>query len=103
VLVVAAVGAPLLALRRRRDPLLATAAAGYAAYLLHAGIDWDWEMPAVTLAGLFCGCALLVSMRPHRSPGLSTRARASLLAGAVAVAAFVCVRLVTGGGLPLGA
>ena len=37
----------------------AAAAGGYVAFLFHAGVDWDWEMPAVTVAGLFCGAALL--------------------------------------------
>ena len=31
--------------------------------LVHAGIDWDWEMPAVTLAGLLCGVSILVVAR----------------------------------------
>jgi hypothetical protein len=34
----------------RRDPALATGAcAAVTAWALHAGIDWDWEMPALTL------------------------------------------------------
>ena len=35
------------------------AAAAYVAFLVHAGLDWDWEMPAVTAAGLLCGAVLL--------------------------------------------
>ena len=30
----------------------APAVAGYTVFLLHAGIDWDWTMPAVTVAAL---------------------------------------------------
>jgi O-antigen ligase len=37
----------------------AAAAGGYVAFLFHAGVDWDWEMPAVTIAGLLCGAAIL--------------------------------------------
>jgi O-antigen ligase len=37
----------------------AAAAGGYVAFLFHAGVDWDWELPAVTVAGLLCGAALL--------------------------------------------
>src|SRR5919198_945850 len=44
-LLLAALGLPLLVLRGRRDPMLATAAAGYVAYLIHTGVDWDWELP----------------------------------------------------------
>src|SRR5262249_49310121 len=35
---------------------------GYVAFLVHAGLDWDWEMPAVTVAGLLFGAALLAGM-----------------------------------------
>ena len=27
--------------------------------LLHASVDWDWEVPAVTLSALFCAATLL--------------------------------------------
>ena len=37
----------------------AAAVGGYVAFLFHAGVDWDWEMPAVTVAGLLCGAAIL--------------------------------------------
>ncbi|HEX4930378.1 MAG TPA: O-antigen ligase family protein [Gaiellaceae bacterium] len=37
----------------------AAATGGYVAFLFHAGVDWDWEMPAVTVAGLLCGAAVL--------------------------------------------
>ena len=38
----------------------AAAAGGYVAFLFHAGVEWDWEMPAVTVAGLLCGATLLL-------------------------------------------
>jgi hypothetical protein len=53
-----ALAPPLAAAFRSRAG--AAAAGGYVTFLLHAGIDWDWEMPAVTVAGLLCGAALLV-------------------------------------------
>ena len=51
-------------LRRRwragpADPLLAAAAAVLAAYAVHAGVDWDWEVPAVTLPPLLLAAAVL--------------------------------------------
>jgi tetratricopeptide (TPR) repeat protein len=59
--------APLAAVRRARSsPLAAVAFAAYVAFLLHAGIDWDWEMPTVTLTALFCGLALLALGRGDR-------------------------------------
>ncbi|HEX4745415.1 MAG TPA: O-antigen ligase family protein [Gaiellaceae bacterium] len=47
----------------RRDPVVSTAAAGYVTFLVHAGLDWDWEMPVTVLAGLACAAVLLVSRR----------------------------------------
>ena len=61
-LLVLALAPPLLAgVRARNRPLVAAAAGAYAALLLHAALDWDWELPAVTLAGLLCGAALLAA------------------------------------------
>ena len=51
-----ALAPPLLAAFRGAS---AAAAGGYVAFLFHAGVEWDWEMPAVTVAGLLCGAALL--------------------------------------------
>jgi O-antigen ligase len=45
-----------------RSTATAGAAAGYIAFLVHAGVDWDWEMPAVTVAGLLCAAAVLVTV-----------------------------------------
>jgi O-antigen ligase len=61
-LVLALVAVPLVvAVRRRGDPVAAIAAGAFAVFAAHAGIDWDWEMPVVTLAGL--GCAGVVVAR----------------------------------------
>jgi O-Antigen ligase len=62
-LLLVALGAPLAALPRARSPAVPAAAGAYVAYLVHAGVDWDWEMPAVTLAALLCGAAVLVASR----------------------------------------
>ena len=99
-LLLAALALPLLVLRRRRDPLLATAAAAYVAYLVHTGVDWDWELPAVTLCGLLCGCALLVLTRRDDAPELRPWARLVLIVPVIALAVLVLVRLETGPRLP---
>lgn len=91
VLVVAALACPLAALARRRDPLVATAGAGYTAYVLHAAIDWDWELPAVTLAGFFCAAALLVATRDRAVP-LTQRTRLAFAGAAVGAALFAVTR-----------
>ena len=44
----------------RLDPRAAAGpAAALAAWALHAGLDWDWEMPAVTLPALILAAALV--------------------------------------------
>ena len=100
VLVFATLALPLLAARRARDPIAAAALAGYVAFLVHAGVDWDWEVPAVTLAGLACGASVLVATRPEEAPPLSGRARTILVVVAVALAVVAGVRLAVGPGLP---
>jgi O-Antigen ligase len=54
---VGGVGAAVVRLHRR-DPAVATGlAAALAAWAVHAGLDWDWEMPALTLMALMLGAA----------------------------------------------
>jgi hypothetical protein len=55
-------------LRRSRDRYVhAALGAALLAWLVRAALDWDWEMPAITI-WLFCagGAALAVSQRGHR-------------------------------------
>jgi len=64
------------ALRSDRLPAGAWAAlAGAVAYLVHAGLDWDWEMPAVTVAGIAC----LSAACSGPAGVLGARARTTLL------------------------
>ena len=98
---VLALAVPLLALRRRGDPLLAAAGAGFVAFVVHAGVDWDWELPSVTLAGLACGAALLAgSRRETAARGIGPGARLLLLAVASALVVVAIVRLRSGPSLP---
>src|SRR5207244_12521462 len=94
-LLVLVLGAPLVALRRARSsPLAAAAFAAYVAYLAHAAIDWDWEMPAVTLAALFCGLALLAAARRDGvAKVLRSRVRWTALGGTAALIGFVLLGL----------
>jgi hypothetical protein len=77
------------AARARRAPLVPAAAGAYTAYLVHAGVDWDWEVPAVTLAALACAGALLLAARGNGVPRLITSRARIAAAGAVAAAAAV--------------
>jgi O-antigen ligase len=63
-LLAGALGAPLVAVARARGHPLAPAAAGaYAAFLAHATIDVDWEMPVLTVTALGCAGSLLLMAR----------------------------------------
>jgi len=98
-LVVLALGLPLACRWDRRGPAVAVAAGGYVAFLVHAGIDWDWEVPAVTVPGLLCGAVLLVATRDPRTPGSSFRLRAALFGAVLALAVLALIRLRGGVGL----
>jgi hypothetical protein len=79
----------------RTHPLVPGAVGAYVAYLVHTGVDWDWELPAVTLTGLFCGAAILIAARPSfRSRRLSARARWTGVVVIVAAAGFAAAGLV---------
>jgi hypothetical protein len=61
-----------LAARRaaaQEPELVAGALAATTAWLLHAAIDWDWEMPAVTLPALVMAGGLVAGAELSRSPG----------------------------------
>jgi hypothetical protein len=85
------------AVRAREDPLVPAAAGGLVCYLVHAAFDWDWEMPAVTVAALACAAATLALARPDAARALSWQARAMALAAVVALAAVAIVGLVGNG------
>jgi hypothetical protein len=91
-LLVVALAIPLLAAAKaRRRTLVPFAFGAYVAFVVHAGADWDWEMPAVMLAGLTCGGALLVAARSQQERPIGSRLRAALLVAVVllAIPAFV--------------
>jgi O-Antigen ligase len=94
-LLLAALAVPLAAIRRARQSPLASLAAGtYVAFLLHAAVDWDWEMPAVTLTGLFCGLVLIAAARRDaEARELRSGMRFAALSGIAATAAFGAVTL----------
>lgn len=80
-LLLATLALPLTALPHARGLALGPAAAGaFVAYLISAAVDWDWEMPAVTLPALFCGSVLLALRRPPARVRLAGRWRVMALA-----------------------
>lgn len=95
-LLIAFVATPIAALRRtRRRPLVPLAFGAYVAFLVHAAGDWDWELPAVTLAALFCMSAIVRADtdEPQPSP-LAPAVRWSVAGIAVAAAVFASMTLV---------
>ena len=86
-LLLVALGAPLAAaVLVRAQPLTSAAFAAYAAFLLHAGIDWDWELPAITVAALVCAAVMLASARrEERLLELGPLARGAGVAAALVV------------------
>jgi O-antigen ligase len=92
-LVLGVLAGPVLAMRTARRSALGPAAAGaFAAFAAHAGIDWDWEVPSVTLAGLACGVALIAwARRQGAERSVSSRHRAGALAVVLPLLAFVFV------------
>jgi O-antigen ligase len=88
-LLLGALALPLVAgVRARGHPLAPAALGAYVAYLVHSAVDWDWEVPAVTLAGLACGAALLLLARPE-TPALRAPAGSLVLVAMLGAAAFV--------------
>jgi len=93
-LLILALGTPLVAaFRARSHPLVPFALAAFVAFLVHATVDWDWEMSAVTLAALACAAALLTAATSRSTPILSSRLRAAGVGASLllAVLAFVGV------------
>jgi tetratricopeptide (TPR) repeat protein len=91
-----ALAMPFVAAFRARDSrLTGVALAGYVAFVLHAAVDWDWEVTAVTLTGLLCGIALLAAARRERSARpLAAPLRFGAVGAVAALAALALVGLV---------
>lgn len=93
----AVVAVPLAAaIRARRSPFVAPALGGFVALALHAGVDWDWEVPAVVIAGLACGGVLLLTCSATRAQGrwtIGNGTRAVVLGAIVALSVLSFVTL----------
>ena len=84
VLLLTALAAPFAGYR---SPWAAATLAPYTAFLAHAAQDWDWELAAVTVAGLLCGIAAIAGQAGSRIPRLPAVLPAALcLAAAFAFA-----------------
>src|SRR5947207_621585 len=92
-----ALAVPLVVAPRARGFRLTGAVlAAYVAFLVHAAVDWDWEVTAVTMSALLCGIAVLAAgHRPQRGEGsLVLPLRLTALAATAALGALAFVGLV---------
>jgi hypothetical protein len=81
------------ALARRRAPYVPAAVAAYAAFLVHAGLDWDWEVPAVVVAALCCaGAAVAAELEPGRPLGRAVRGALLAVSAALGACAIAGAR-----------
>jgi hypothetical protein len=79
----------------RHEPLAPAAASAYAAFLVHAGIDRDWAVPAVVVAAVAAAASLLLLARPRAPAALvGPRLRLALVLGATVVGLGALVGLV---------
>jgi O-antigen ligase len=63
-----AIAAAAIAVQRTDPGLAAGPVAALTAFALHTGIDWDWELPALTLVAVTLA-GLVLSRSPARSEG----------------------------------
>jgi len=82
------------AVRARTHPLVPFAFGAFVAFLVHAALDWDWELPAVTLAAILCGLACLLAQRDGTNLArLPLRIRLASAAAVLALSAGAAVML----------
>jgi hypothetical protein len=94
VLLVSALALPVFAAVKARGRNLVPAAfGGYVAYAAHAGIDWLWELPAVTLAALFTALAIVAAARGEARIVVDGPRRYAAVAALLAAAGFAFVGL----------
>ena len=86
----------VVAPRARGFRLTGAVLAAYVAFLVHAAVDWDWEVTAVTMSALLCGIAVLAAgHRPQREErSLVLPLRLTALAATAALGALAFVGLV---------
>jgi hypothetical protein len=76
----------------RAPSLTAGAIAGLATWAVHAGVDWDWEMPALTLVAMLLA-GLVLAASDAEAPPWRAGPRLALGLGVAALLAVVAVGL----------
>ena len=74
----------------RRKGQLAAALGGSVAFVVAAGVDWSWQVPAIPVSFLLLGAVLLTAEKSRTLNGLSWKLRAPIaFAGFVAIVVIV--------------
>jgi hypothetical protein len=97
ILLLLGLAAPLIAAPRAigTSRVGAAATAAYAAYMVDAFVEWDWELPAVTTAGLLLGGAVLVLATRRGTTPLGTRMRTAAIAATTVLALLALLGLLS--------
>ena len=91
-ILLAAFAAPLTAIPRARHSAVGPAAASaFAAYLLQALVDWNWEIPVATVPALLCAAVLVAVAAEPDGRSLVGGRRALALAFAAPVLAVALI------------
>jgi hypothetical protein len=100
-LIVGVIAMPLVAAVRARHSLILPSAVGaFAAFAVHAGVDWDWELSGVTIVALLSGAALVASARRDEGRIPARPLRLALIPVAAILAVLACGSVL--GNVPLG-
>ncbi|HVS86132.1 MAG TPA: O-antigen ligase family protein [Gaiellaceae bacterium] len=93
-LLLGALLAPLVAAwRARRTLAVGAAGAVYAAFLVHAFVDWDWQLPGVALVAVLLGAGILATARDRAEP--RTLPRRAVYATALVLLAIAAISVET--------
>jgi O-antigen ligase len=81
--------------RRRSEPLVSVSLGALAVYLAHASFEWDWELPAVTVAAILVTAGLVTTADgPSGGRALSPAFRTAAVGAALAASVLAAVGLV---------
>lgn len=72
---------------RREQPWVPAATGATVAFLVHAGLDWDWELPVIVVAALACTAGIAFADDEPPVAPLPRLARAAALAAALLLGA----------------
>jgi O-Antigen ligase len=82
--------------RMRAQSVIPALSGAYVAFLLHLSVDWDWQLTAVAVTGLYCGVAILVASRGQDERQPMSRVARRVLFGTASAAVLVSFVVVVG-------